>query len=128
MCAFTDSSVKSVFLICIFGIQDSSLPCFAALGSQTAQQLKDRFQPSLSQSQIAEFVERLIMTSLGSHWTRLYDSVSALYCMEGLYVYAKESMFSSISIIHNLSYDHAHGTNILEFNNIGQAGCIVIIQ
>ena len=57
-------------------ISDSSLPCFAALGSQTAQQLTDRFQPTLSQSQVAEFVDRLIMTSLGSHWTRLYDSVS----------------------------------------------------
>ena len=125
---FKDSSIDSIFLICIVDIQDSSLPCFAALGSQTAQQLKDRFQPSLSQSQIAEFVERLIMTSLGSHWTCLYDSVSTLYCTESLYVYAKESTFSSISIIHNLSYDHAHGTNILEFNNIGQAGCIVIIQ
>ena len=58
--------------------KDSMLPCFAALGEQTAQQLRDRFQQGLTQSAVEEHVERLIDTSLGSNWTRLYDSVSTL--------------------------------------------------
>ncbi|TFK54852.1 kinase-like protein [Heliocybe sulcata] len=52
---------------------DSSLPCFAALGEQTAAQLRERFQPALTQP-LQEHVDRLIDTSLGSNWTRLYDS------------------------------------------------------
>ncbi len=55
--------------------KDSSLPCFAAFGDQTAQQLRDRFQQGLTQAAVEEHVERLIDTSLGSNWTRLYDSV-----------------------------------------------------
>ncbi|VDB82984.1 unnamed protein product [Peniophora sp. CBMAI 1063] len=53
---------------------DSTLPCFAAFGEQTAQLLRDRFQQKLTQSLVEEHVERLVDTSLGSHWTRLYDS------------------------------------------------------
>ena len=55
--------------------KDSSLPCFAAFGEQTAAQLRDRFQQGLTQSAVEEHVQRLIDTSLGSNWTRLYDSV-----------------------------------------------------
>ncbi|KAG7092493.1 hypothetical protein E1B28_008844 [Marasmius oreades] len=54
--------------------KDSTLPCFAALGEQTAAQLRERFQPALTHSLVGEMVERLIYSSLGSHWTRLYDS------------------------------------------------------
>ena len=54
---------------------DSSLPCFAALGEQTAAQLRERFQQGLTQTAVEEHVNRLIETSLGSNWTRLYDSV-----------------------------------------------------
>ncbi|KAI0748230.1 kinase-like protein [Daedaleopsis nitida] len=54
--------------------KDSSLPCFAAFGEQTAQNLRDRFQQGLTQSAVDELVQRLIDTSLGSNWTRLYDS------------------------------------------------------
>ena len=57
---------------------DSSMPCFAALGEQTAVQLRERFQQGLTHSLVAEHVDRLIETSLGSSWTRLYDSVSLL--------------------------------------------------
>ncbi|KAF9264648.1 kinase-like protein [Marasmius fiardii PR-910] len=57
---------------CVF--LDSTLPCFAALGEQTAAQLRERFQPALTHSLVGEMVERLIYSSLGSHWTRLYDS------------------------------------------------------
>ncbi|KAL0946876.1 hypothetical protein HGRIS_013042 [Hohenbuehelia grisea] len=54
--------------------KDSTLPCFAAFGEQTASQLRDRFQPMLTHSLVAEHVERLIESSIGSNWTRLYDS------------------------------------------------------
>ncbi|KAH9951935.1 kinase-like protein [Amylocystis lapponica] len=54
--------------------KDSALPCFAALGEQTAAQLRERFQQGLTQATLEEHVDRLIDTSLGSSWTRLYDS------------------------------------------------------
>ncbi|KAA1471153.1 kinase-like protein [Dentipellis sp. KUC8613] len=54
--------------------KDSTLPCFAAFGEQTAVQLRERFQQALTHSLVAEHVDKLIDTSLGSHWTRLYDS------------------------------------------------------
>lgn len=57
------------------GFLDSALPCFAAFGEQTAENLRDRFQPALTHSLVGEYVDRLIMTSMGSAWTRLYDSV-----------------------------------------------------
>ena len=56
-------------------LTDSTLPCFTALGEQTAVQLRERFQQGLTQSAVEEHVQRLIDTSLGSNWTRLYDSV-----------------------------------------------------
>ncbi|KZP11963.1 hypothetical protein FIBSPDRAFT_799570 [Athelia psychrophila] len=54
--------------------KDSALPCFAAFGDQTANQLRDRFQPALTHSLIGDYVNSLIDSSLGSNWTRLYDS------------------------------------------------------
>ncbi|KAI0306560.1 kinase-like domain-containing protein [Multifurca ochricompacta] len=54
--------------------KDSTLPCFAASGDQTAAQLRERFQQALTHSLVAEHVDKLIDTSLGSTWTRLYDS------------------------------------------------------
>ncbi|KAF9227901.1 kinase-like protein [Gyrodon lividus] len=53
--------------------KDSTLPCFAAFGEQTASQVRDRFQPALTHSLVGEYVDRLIDSSLGSNWTRLYD-------------------------------------------------------
>lgn len=55
---------------------DSTLPCFAAFKEQTAGLVRERFQPALTHALVGEYVERLIVTSLGSAWTRLYDSVS----------------------------------------------------
>lgn len=55
--------------------KDSTLPCFAAYGEQTSNQLRERFQPHLTHSAVEEFTDKLIMTSLASAWTRLYDSV-----------------------------------------------------
>ncbi|KAG6376167.1 kinase-like protein [Boletus reticuloceps] len=53
--------------------KDSTLPCFAAFGDQTVNQLRERFQPALTHSLVGEYVDRLIDNSLGSNWTRLYD-------------------------------------------------------
>ena len=63
--------------------KDSAFPCFAASGEQTASQLRDRFQPTLTHSLVGDYLNRLIDTSLGSHWTRLYDSVSVLQTSNG---------------------------------------------
>lgn len=57
--------------------KDSKLPCFA-LGDLTAANLRDRFQLALSQSQCDEFVDRLILSSAGSAFTRLYDMYQRL--------------------------------------------------
>ncbi|KAG6814353.1 hypothetical protein H0H92_010938 [Tricholoma furcatifolium] len=54
--------------------KDSSLPCFAAFREQTSVMLRDRFQPAMTHSLVGSYVDRLIDSSLGSHWTRLYDS------------------------------------------------------
>ncbi|KIY43419.1 hypothetical protein FISHEDRAFT_53124 [Fistulina hepatica ATCC 64428] len=54
--------------------KDSCLPCFAALGEQTANSLRERFYPTLTHALIGEHVDNLINSSLGSNWTRLYDS------------------------------------------------------
>ena len=61
--------------------KDSKLPCFA-LGELTATYLRDRFQLALSQSQCDEFVDRLILGSLNSTFTRLYDQYQ--YYSEGI--------------------------------------------
>ncbi|EST09239.1 Phosphatidylinositol 3-/4-kinase, catalytic domain protein [Kalmanozyma brasiliensis GHG001] len=52
--------------------KDSKLPCFA-LGDLTASNLRDRFQLGLSREQCDEFVDRLVLASAGSAFTRLYD-------------------------------------------------------
>lgn len=57
-------------------LTDSTLPCFAAFGDQTVNQLRERFQPSLTHSLVGEYVDRLVDSSLDSNWTRLYDLVS----------------------------------------------------
>ncbi|KAE8220634.1 hypothetical protein CF319_g5873 [Tilletia indica] len=52
--------------------KDSKLPCFA-LNEHCASQLRDRFQLGMSQTQCDEFVDRLVLMSAGSVYTRLYD-------------------------------------------------------
>jgi hypothetical protein len=56
--------------------KDSTLLCFAASGEQTAAQLREHFQQALTHSLVVEHVDKLIDTSPGLTWTRLYDSVS----------------------------------------------------
>ena len=52
--------------------KESNLPCFA-LGDMATANLRDRFQLTLSATQCDEFVDRLILSSAGSAFTRLYD-------------------------------------------------------
>lgn len=52
--------------------KNSKLPCFAA-GEGAAASLRDRFQLALTGPQCDEFVDRLILNSAGSAFTRLYD-------------------------------------------------------
>jgi hypothetical protein len=86
-----------------YAYTDSSLPCFAAFGEQTAVQLRDRFQPTLTHSLVGDYVDKLIDTSLGSNWTRLYDLVGDLYdrCM----VLDTHTCFFSTNTIRNLFCD-----------------------
>jgi hypothetical protein len=85
--------------------EDSTLPCFAASGEQTAAQLRERFQQALTHSLVEEHVDKLIDTSLGSTWTRLYDSVS-LATNIPYSSYVDLTVLCSISTTLSPSYDH----------------------
>jgi len=56
---------------------DSNLPCFAN-GDLTSQQLRERFVLSLTQSQVEEYAEKLILNSATSSFTKLYEYASSL--------------------------------------------------
>lgn len=51
----------------------SKLPCFGN-GLGTVQQLRERFQLGLSGSQLDDHVDRLVLSSAASAFTRLYDT------------------------------------------------------
>lgn len=72
--AFKDvrKEAERIIMIVELMAQGSRLPCFA-LGEEAANQLRQRFQLSLSSEQCDEFVDRLILNSAGSAFTRLYD-------------------------------------------------------
>ncbi|GAA5822319.1 hypothetical protein JCM11251_006299 [Rhodosporidiobolus azoricus] len=52
--------------------KDSSLDCFAN-GDLTSQQLRERFMLSLTQSQVDDYADKLILNSATSSFTKLYD-------------------------------------------------------
>ncbi|RKP27152.1 hypothetical protein SYNPS1DRAFT_21243 [Syncephalis pseudoplumigaleata] len=52
--------------------KDSRLPCLAS--DATISALRDRCQPTLNETQAEEFVDKLIMSSYGNVFTRLYDT------------------------------------------------------
>lgn len=63
--------------------KDSGLPCFKA-GEQTAAQLKLRFQLGLSDDEVGDFVENVLVgKSIGSLYTRMYDQFQLL--TQGIY-------------------------------------------
>lgn len=51
---------------------DSNLPCFSN-GELTSQQLRERFMLSLTQAQVEDFCEKLIINAATSSFTRLYE-------------------------------------------------------
>ena len=53
-------------------LADSNLPCFAN-GDLTSQQLRERFVLSLTQAQVEEYAEKLILNSATSSFTKLYE-------------------------------------------------------
>ncbi|KAK9717510.1 Phosphatidylinositol 4-kinase pik1alpha (PI4-kinase)(PtdIns-4-kinase) [Basidiobolus ranarum] len=54
--------------------KDSSLPCFSNTGESTVAALRDRFQLSLTEAQVDEYLEKLIISSCCNVFTRLYDT------------------------------------------------------
>lgn len=64
---------ERIIMIVELMAKDSKLPCFA-LGDLTASNLRDRFALALSAQQVDDFVDRLILASCASSYTRLYDT------------------------------------------------------
>jgi len=64
---------ENIILLVEMMRKDSKLPCFQ-MGEQTTQLLRDRFQLHLTEPQVEEFVDRLIMSSCCNVFTRLYDT------------------------------------------------------
>ncbi|KAI8577177.1 hypothetical protein K450DRAFT_253221 [Umbelopsis ramanniana AG] len=64
---------ENIILLVEMMRKDSKLPCFQ-MGELTTQQLRDRFQLHLTEPQVEEFVDRLIMSSCCNVFTRLYDT------------------------------------------------------
>ncbi|WVQ80010.1 hypothetical protein IAT38_002111 [Cryptococcus sp. DSM 104549] len=54
--------------------KDSKLDCFALFGEQTSMHFKERFQLGLTTQAVDAYLERLIVSSTGSNYTRLYDT------------------------------------------------------
>ncbi|XAO25918.1 hypothetical protein I312_104751 [Cryptococcus bacillisporus CA1280] len=54
--------------------KNSKLDCFALFGDQTAAHLRERFQLGLTTQATDAYLERLIVTSTGSNYTKLYDT------------------------------------------------------
>jgi phosphatidylinositol kinase/protein kinase (PI-3 family) len=78
---------------------DSTLPCFMVYGEQSANQLRDRFQPTLTHAFIGDHINKLIDSSLGSHWTRLYDSVRSTSSWVQTYSNMEQYQYYSQSIL-----------------------------
>ncbi|KAI6325912.1 hypothetical protein MCOR29_003618 [Pyricularia oryzae] len=63
--------------------RESKMPCFGAGIAQTSINLRQRFQLQLSADEAEQFVDDLIGKSLGSYYTRLYDTFQ--YRTQGIY-------------------------------------------
>jgi phosphatidylinositol 4-kinase len=64
---------ENILLLVEMMCKDSKQGCFQS-GEQTIHQLRDRFQLHLTEPQAEEFVDRLIMSSCGNVFTKLYDT------------------------------------------------------
>jgi hypothetical protein len=59
---------------------DSKLDCFILFGDQTAHHLRERFALGLTTAAVDAHLERLILSSTGSNYTRLYDTFQYYRC------------------------------------------------
>ncbi|ANB12800.1 1-phosphatidylinositol 4-kinase [Sugiyamaella lignohabitans] len=74
---------ESIIILVEMMSRDSNLPCFSS-GPATSLQLRQRFQLHLSDTEVDQFVDNvLIQKSLGSIYTRLYDQFQLL--TQGIY-------------------------------------------
>ncbi|KAL1875908.1 hypothetical protein VTK73DRAFT_9763 [Phialemonium thermophilum] len=81
--ALRRSADNIIDLVSMMG-RESKMPCFAAGVTQTTAALRQRFQLQLSADEAEHFVETdLIGKSLGSYYTRLYDTFQ--YRTQGIY-------------------------------------------
>ncbi|KJR85850.1 phosphatidylinositol 4-kinase [Sporothrix schenckii 1099-18] len=81
--ALRKSADNVIDLVSMMG-RDSKMPCFVAGVTQTTANLRQRFQLHLSAEDAEQFVEtELIAKSLGSYYTRLYDTFQ--YRTQGIY-------------------------------------------
>ncbi|KAI9317864.1 kinase-like domain-containing protein [Dichotomocladium elegans] len=64
---------ENIMLLVEMMQKDSKLPCFRN-GDQALQQLRERFQLQLTEPQVEEFVDKMIMSSCCNVFTRLYDT------------------------------------------------------
>ncbi|GAP89670.1 putative phosphatidylinositol 4-kinase [Rosellinia necatrix] len=81
--ALRRSADNIIDLVSMMG-RDSKMPCYAAGVVQTTAALRQRFQLHLSADEAENFVESdLISKSLGSYYTRLYDTFQ--YRTQGIY-------------------------------------------
>ncbi|KAK4188705.1 putative phosphatidylinositol 4-kinase [Podospora australis] len=81
--ALRRSADNIIDLVAMMG-RESKMPCFGAGVAQVTTQLRQRFQLQLSADEAEQFVETdLIAKSLGSYYTRLYDTFQ--YRTQGIY-------------------------------------------
>ncbi|KAI1744013.1 phosphatidylinositol 3 [Xylaria scruposa] len=81
--ALRRSADNIIDLVSMMG-RDSKMPCYSAGIVQTTASLRQRFQLHLSADEAESFVETdLIAKSLGSYYTRLYDTFQ--YRTQGIY-------------------------------------------
>ncbi|KAI9762982.1 MAG: Phosphatidylinositol 4-kinase pik1alpha (PI4-kinase)(PtdIns-4-kinase) [Chaenotheca gracillima] len=84
--AFQDLRKSADSLITFVDImgKESKMPCFASGVAQATSSLRQRFQLQMSQEEAERFVETdLIAKSVGSYYTRLYDTFQ--YRTQGIY-------------------------------------------
>ncbi|KAI0024818.1 phosphatidylinositol 3 [Xylariomycetidae sp. FL0641] len=80
--ALRRSADNIIDLVSMMG-RDSKMPCYSAGVVQATATLRQRFQLHLSADEAENFVEDLIAKSLGSYYTRLYDTFQ--YRTQGIY-------------------------------------------
>ncbi|KAJ1980640.1 Phosphatidylinositol 4-kinase pik1alpha (PI4-kinase)(PtdIns-4-kinase) [Dimargaris cristalligena] len=65
---------ENIILLVDMMQQESKFPCFASSGPHAVAALRDRFQMSLTEAQVNDFVDKMIISSCCSVYTRLYDT------------------------------------------------------